>query len=288
MDGLLIQVITNGILIGGIYVLVSIGLSFAFGVMHLINVAQGDFVMLGAFTAYWLFTLFKIDPLISFLISFAIFFVVGYILQITIVKNVINAPALMNLVLFLGLSLFLSNSALMSWGPFGRMVTTNLSGAYFKIYTTAIPIVRLISFIISIIVIISLFLFLNKTRLGMGIVATYQNKESAALLGVDVDKAYAITLGIGIGTASMAGALLSELVSIFPMMGGIYTLFAFFVTVLGGMGYLPGTLIGGFLLGLIVSFAGTYYTSEAIYFIAFIILYIILLISPRGLLGRGY
>jgi branched-chain amino acid transport system permease protein len=285
-----IQAIINGILLGGIYVCISIGLSLAFGVMHIINAAQGEFVMLGAYIAYWVCSFTGVDPLFIFPLIFCIFFVIGYLIQKFLVVRIMGAPAMMSLVLFFGLSILLSNIALMVWSPISRIVTTPLSGMSISIGEISIPIVRLCAFIIALLSIYILFIFLQKTRTGLAIRASSEiigDKEAATLMGIDIGKIYAITLGLGIGMAAMAGALVSSIASITPTMGGIYTLFAFFITVLGGMGYLPGTLIGGMLLGIIQSFIITYYKINIVYFVLFFILYLVLIFRPRGIFGKG-
>jgi branched-chain amino acid transport system permease protein len=287
LDVLLAQTILSGILLGGLYVVISIGLSFAFGVMHLINVAQGDLVMLGAFGAFWIFTILGVDPFLSSPIIFLIFFGLGYVLQRTLVHRVIWGPPLMNLVLFFGLSLLVANSALLTWGPFTRTVTTGLSGAGTNLVGATIPTVRLGTFAVALAVVIILFLFLARTRTGMGIVATAQDREAARLMGVNVERVFAITLGIGFGTAGVAGALISPIVSIYPSMGTTFTLFAFLITVFGGMGYLPGTLVGGLFLGLVQSFVVTYYDVHAVYLVLFFVLYLVLMVRPKGIFGRG-
>jgi branched-chain amino acid transport system permease protein len=290
MSATLLQAIINGVLLGGIYVCISIGLSFAFGVMHIINVAQGEFVMLGAFVSYWVCFYTGIDPIFTFPLTFCIFFAVGYFLQKFLVTRVMDAPALMSLVLFFGLSIILSNMALMAWSPITRIVTTPLSGANIPIGEMSVPIVRLCAFFIALVSVYALFLFLRKTRMGLAIMATSEmigDKEAAMLMGINVKKIHAITLGLGTGTAAMAGALVSSIASISPTMGGIYTLFAFFITVLGGMGYLLGTLVGGITLGILQSFVITYYNINVVYFILFLILYLVLIFRPRGVFGKG-
>ena len=287
---LLIQALINGLLLGGIYVLVSVGLSLAFGVMHLINVAQGDCVMLGAFIAYWIYVFTGIEPLLVSPLAFCLFFVVGYLVQKFLVASIMESPALMNLVLFFGLSIFLANVALLVWSPYSRIVTTGLSGVHFTVGDLKIPIVRLLTFIVSVGCTVGLFLFLQKTRLGLAIMASSEiigDREAARLMGIDLEQIHQITLGLSFGTAAMAGALISAIAAINPMMGLIYTLFAFFITVLGGMGYLPGALVGGIVLGVAQSLIITYWRTDAVFFILFFLLYIALLFRPKGIFGRG-
>jgi len=287
MDGLLYQAILNGILLGGIYIAISIGLSFAFGVMHLINIAQGDLVMLGAFMSYWIYAFVGIDPIFTFPLVLVVFFAIGYVTQKTLVARVMGAPPLMNLVLFFGISVALSNGAQLSWGPFARITTTELSGTSLSLGELTIPVMRFLAFFFSFAMILGLYVFLRRTRTGMAIVATAQDREAARLMGVDVEKAFAITLGIGFGTAGMAGSLICSVLSIVPTMGGIYSLFAFFITVLGGMGYLPGTLVGGLLLGILQSLIITYESTSIVYLVLFLVLYLVLVFRPKGIFGKG-
>lgn len=290
MSTLLLQALINGFLLGGIYVLVSVGLSLAFGVMHLINVAQGDCVMLGAFIAYWIYVFTGIEPILVSPLAFFLFFVVGYLVQKFLVASVMESPALMNLVLFFGLSILFANAALLVWSPYGRIVTTGLSGAHIAVGGLKIPIIRFLAFFIAVGGTIGLFLFLQRTRLGLAIMASSEiigDREAARLMGIDLEQIHQITLGLSFGTAAMAGALISAIAAINPMMGLIYTLFAFFITVLGGMGYLPGALVGGIVLGVAQSLIITYWRTDAVFFILFFLLYVILLIRPKGIFGRG-
>jgi len=287
MDGLFYQAILNGILLGGIYIAISVGLSFAFGVMHLINIAQGDLVMLGAFMGYWIYIFVGIDPIFTFPLIFIVFLAIGYVTQKSLVASVMGAPPLMNLVLFFGVSIAIGNAALFIWSPIARITTTELSGASLSFGGLSMPIARLLAFMFSLAMVLSLFVFLRRTKTGMAIVATAQDREAARLMGVDVEKTFAITLGIGFGTAGMAGGLICQIVSITPTMGGIYTLFAFFITVLGGMGYLPGTLVGGLLLGILQSLIITYQSTSIVYLVLFLILYLVLVFRPKGIFGKG-
>jgi len=287
VDSMLIQALINGILFGGVYVLISVGLSLTFGVMHIINVAQGDLVILGAYLTYWMYLMHHIDPILMVPVLFISFFTLGYAMQGFLVNRLMESPPLMNLVFFFGFSILLSNISLILWGPFTRILTTELSGASIELYSVSIPILRLVAFMVSIVVIVMLYLFLKKTRIGIAIVATYQNREAARLMGIDVSKMYKITLGIGFGTAGVAGALIAQITSFHPPLGVLYTLFAFFITVMGGMGYLPGTFIGGLILGLLQSYVMTYYNPILVYFLAFLMLYIILLTRPKGIFGKG-
>lgn len=287
LDSMVAQALVNGVLLGGVYVLLSIGLSFTFGVMHLINVAQGDLVILGAFLTYWAYVIYRIDPMLMIPVLFVGFFTLGYVMQRFLVNKIVEAPPLMNLVFFFGLSILISNVSLILWGPFTRILTTELSGVSIEVHGVSIPVIRLVAFVISMLIIVMLYVFLKRTRIGMAIMATYQNREVAKLMGVDISKIYSITLGIGFGTAGVAGSLIAQITSFHPPLGALYTLFAFFITVMGGMGYLPGTFVGGIVLGLLQSYIMTYYNPTLVYFLVFLVLYVVLLTRPKGIFGKG-
>lgn len=284
---LFLQTAINGILLGGIYLVISLGLSLIFGVLHIINIAQGEFVMLGAYAAYWLFVFFGISPLLSFPLIFMIFFIGGYFLQKTTINRVVGAPPLISLVLLFGISLIFRNTVLYVWTADYKAVTTGWTGKNLPLFGVHVPLLRLITLIIALISIYCLSIFLQKTKIGTAIEATAQDREAARLLGVDIKKIYAITFAIGAGLAALGGALLSAIFSIFPNMGIIYTLLAFFVVVLGGMGYLPGTFIGALALGISQSFIVVYLGARHTYMLTFLMLYLLLVFRPKGILGRG-
>lgn len=284
---LFLQTAVNGIFLGGVFSAVAVGLSLIFGVMEVINFAQGEFVMLGAFTAYWIFVFLGLNPLFTCLLIFFVFSIAGYILQKTIVNYVVEAPPLMSLVLLFGIAIALRSGALYLWSGDYRAITFGLTGTYLNFFGIHVSILKFTVLIMTVSSVFGLFLFLQKTKTGTAIQATAQDKETAKLLGVNTNRVYNITFAIGIGITALGGALLASFQSIFPTMGIRYTLFAFFVVVLGGMGYLPGTLIGAMILGLSHSFITMYIGSRYVYLLTFFMLYLLLLVSPKGILGKG-
>lgn len=284
---LLAQAFANGLLIGGIYASFAIGFSLVFGVLRIVNIIHGEFIMLGAFGSYWLYKLWGIDPFQSIPIVFAALFVFGYLLQKTFINKIIDAPEVMSLLLTFGLSLIIANMALMAWGGDYRMVNPPYAGANFELGQLIIPYIRLATFIFALLAVGGLYLFLQHTSIGQAIRATAQNKAGARLQGVNPTFIYAITFGIGAGVTGIAGCLLSMSFSIFPSMGADYLLFSFFIVVLGGMGYIPGALVGGLILGVLQSLITTYLNAGLTYIIMFVILYIVLVMRPSGLFGKG-
>lgn len=282
MIEIVFQPFVNGILLGSIYAAFSVGLALIFGVMNIINFAHGEFVMLGAFTSYWLFKFAHIDPFLTISIILPLFFAFGYLLQRVIINRVLGAPILMTLALLFGISLILRYSALYAWGTEYRLITTAWTGANLTLGGLTIPLTRLVAFALSFTVIVSLFLFLQKTKLGTAIRATAQDKEAARLIGINIKKVQAFTFGIGSALTAIGGSFIAPLHSIYPNMGFMYTLFAFFVVVLGGMGNLVGALWGGLTLGLLESLTGSFLGGQYVYLIIFGFLYGILIIRRRA------
>ena len=283
----ILQVLLDGILMGGIYASCAVGFSLIFGVLRIINIVHGEFIMLGAFTTYWLHSLFGIDPFLSLPVSFCILFVFGYLLQKFVINRVIEAPEVMSLLLTFGLSLIISNLALIAWKGDYRLVNPSYAAVNFRLSSLTIPYIRLATFIFALAAIAGLYLFLQKTDIGRAIRATAQNKDGARLQGVRPASIYAVTFGLGAGVTAIAGSLLSMSFSIFPSMGGDYLLFAFFIVVVGGLGYLPGSLAGGLLLGILQSLSTNLFGAGLTYILIFAVLYVVLIVRPGGIFGKG-
>jgi branched-chain amino acid transport system permease protein len=284
---LLLQALINGLLMGGVYAAYSSGFSLIFGVMNIVNIFHGELIMIGAFTTYWLFTLYHIDPFLTLPISMASVGVLGYIIQRVLINRVVEAPPMISYICTFGVHLILSNLALLLWSADFRTVTTEYSGIGFSMGPITIPIARLVTFVVAIMVTIAVYLFLEKARYGKAIRAAAQDKDMARLLGINIKTVYALTFAVGAGITGLAGGLLSTYFVIYPQMGLPYTIIAFCVVVLGGMGYIPGALIGGLALGVIQSLTATYLNSGLSIAITFILLFIILILKPQGLVGKG-
>ncbi len=283
---MILQVIINGILKGGLYALMAIGMSLIWGVMDIINIAHGSFIMLGAFTTYWLFTLFGVDPFLSLIASTIVLFVLGYAVQKYLINLVIRASAFITLILAFGIEIFINNLALVLWTADVRMVKVPYGAANFSIgNAVTIPIVRLLAFLLVIVISIVLYYILNRTNLGRSIRATSQDLDAARLVGVDVARTYAVTFGLGVGAAGAAGTLWAILFPISPMMGGILTLKSFVVVIIGGLGSMLGPLIGGLTLGVTEALGSNWFGATYENLISFTILVLVLVIRPKGILG---
>lgn len=284
---LFLQALVTGLLMGGVYTAYSSGFSLIFGVMNIVNIFHGELIMIGAFTTYWLFTLYHVDPFLTLPVSILSASLLGYVIQRFLINRVVEAPPMMSYLCTFGIHLILANLALLAWSADFRTVTTSYSGEGFSVGPITVPLARLATFTIAIVTTFAIYWFLEKNRHGKAIRAASQDKEMARLVGIDIRKVYALTFALGAGITGMAGGLISTYFVIYPQMGLPYTITAFCVVVLGGMGYIPGALVGGLLLGIIQSLTATYLASGLSVAITFILLFIILIQKPQGIMGKG-
>ena len=284
---LFLQAVINGLLLGGIYATYSAGFSLIFGVMGVINIAHGDLVMLGAFFSYWAFQLARIDPFISLPFAGVTLFILGYVMQRFIINKVVDAPPIISYICTFGIHLIRSNLALRLWTADYRSIPVSYAGANFEIGGIVIQWTRLITFLVGILMIWILTIFLNRTFLGRAIRATSQDREMARILGVDVERIYSFTFAIGAAITGVAGVLISTYFVVYPAMGLTYTITAFCVVVLGGMGYIPGALIGGLILGILESIIATYWNAGISSGVTFFVLFLMLVFRPAGITGKG-
>jgi branched-chain amino acid transport system permease protein len=283
------QAIINGLLLGGVYAIVALGFSLVWGVMNVINVAHGAFVMLGAFATYYLFTWFGIDPILGGLAAFAVMFVVGYLLQFSILNLVVRAPVFNTLILTFGLNLLIVNIGLLAFTGDVRSINTSYGGAGLSVGGLIVPFGRLAALVAALLASAALFLFMDRTRTGNAIRAIRMDLEAAQLVGIRPGRIYALTFAIGTGLAAFAGGLISATSPITPVMGLTYTGKAFVVAALGGLGNMNGALVGGLLLGVTETVGATILGAGLQDAIGYVVLVLILVLRPSGLLGRaGY
>ena len=284
---IIIQLIINGLLLGGMYALISIGLTLIFGVLEIINFAHGEFLMLSMFASFWLFQLYGIDPYLSLLIILPLFFLIGLAIQRAIIQPILNAPPLNQIFMTVGLSMVLQNLALFVWRADYRTVKTAYSALTLKTSGLMISFPRLVAFILAMGVIGALLIFLKKTYTGKAIRALAQERRAAMLVGINVYRTYQIAFGIGIACVGAAGAILMPVYFVFPSVGALFVLIAFVVVILGGYNSLTGALIGGLIIGVVEAFSGFFISPHLREAISFVIFILILLFRPRGLFGRA-
>ncbi len=287
---LLIQTSVDGLLIGGLIIIIGIGFSLCFGVMHIVDFAVGEWVMLGAYAGYLMVHYFGHDPMMYLPAIFLIFFVVGWLVYPLIFRAVSGKrhnPVIMGLVFTFGLSILIKGGALSVWGYHIQSITTWLSGKSVSIDLVTIPALRTAGFVFGILVTLLFMAFLYKTRFGIMIRATAQDRDTASLLGADVRRVGAMVYSIYAGITGMSGVIIGALFSIHAAMGAKYSTLAFFVVVLAGMGYVPGVLIAAILLGVLQSFVTVYIGGRYTLAALFLVMYGVLLITPKGILKRG-
>jgi branched-chain amino acid transport system permease protein len=281
--GMVAQVVVSGILSGGLYAMVALGLALIFGVMRVINIAHGPLLMLGAYATFFLYRGLGMNPFLTVPLSMAALFVVGMLLQRTLVFRVVDAPELSSLLLTFGISIALVNLAQLAFTSDLRAVEY-ITGAWL-VGGIALSKSRVIAFLFAAGVTALAFVFLQRTRLGRAIRATSQSREVAMVCGVDVGRIHMITFGLASALAAAGGSLLAVIVAIQPEMGQVWTFKSFLVIVLGGAGNYPGALLGGMLLGLVEQLASLFLTTQLSEVVAYVLLVLVLLVRPTGLLG---
>jgi len=283
----LMQAIISGILVGGVYALIGIGLTIIFGVMRVINFAHGDIMMVGMYMTYFLFTLFGVDPFMSVLITMPLMFLFGAILQKVFINRILGSLPQNQILLTIGLGLIMSNTAMLAFTSDYKILPTSYSSSSFNIAGISISEPLLISFLITAVITVGLYWFLLKTDTGQAIRATAQDREAAQLMGINVKWMSILSFGIGAAMAGTAGALISPTYYIFPQVGSAFTLKAFVITVLGGMGSIVGATLGGIIIGLVESVAAVTISSDWKDVVVFSIFLLVLLIKPSGLMGKS-
>lgn len=281
------QALISGILIGGAYALIGTGLTIIFGVMRIINFAHGELLMLGMYATYYLFTVLHVDPFLSIFITIPLMFLFGALLQKVFINRVLSAPAQNQILLTIGLGLIMSNSVMLALTSDYKILTTSYSSSSVKVLRISVSSPLLISFVITVAITAALSWFFLKTNTGQAIRATAQDREAATLMGINVRRMSMIAFGLGAALAGTAGALIAPTYYVFPQVGGIFTLKAFVITVLGGMGSITGAMLGGVLIGVAESIGGVYFGAGWKEVIVFVLFLIVLLLKPAGLLGKS-
>jgi branched-chain amino acid transport system permease protein len=283
------DVVIAGLLLGGIYALISVGLSLQYGVARVLNIAHGEFIMLGAFITWWLYTMLDINPLVSLIICGPIVFIIGFILYRTLftrLRKSSASPAAFegsSMLACFGLLFIIQNVAIIIWGADMKGYSylafpINFGGAVFAAN-------RLVTLGFAIAIGLVFYLFLARSRLGKAIRAAAQDPGAAGLMGVNIDQVLALCFGFGALMAGFGGTLISMSYKIQPTMGLEYTVIALIVIVLGGLGSIPGSFIGGLLLGLVGSIV-TYIQPGLALVAYYVIFMLLLLVKPTGLLGK--
>jgi branched-chain amino acid transport system permease protein len=284
---IVLQLIVNGLLMGGVYALVAVGLTLIFGVMNVVNFAHGEFVMLGMVITYLIHLLFGLDPDVSILLVIPIMFGVGVFIQKTLISRVVGQPDEAQILLTLGLSVLLINLVLLFLGPDYRSVKTAYKLSVWAIGPLLLPVPRVIAFMVAMAFSALLWMFLTRTDLGKGLRAVAEKPEVAILMGINPRKMHWLAFGIGIAMAAGAGAVITPFFYTFPSVGGMFVIIAFVVVVLGGMGNIPGAIIGALVIGVTESLSSQFLALDLAMLGVFIIFVFVLVFKPAGILGKG-
>ncbi len=284
MDTLL-HIVVVGLLVGGIYGLVAIGLNLIFGVIRIVNFAHGELVMLAMYGAYLCHATLGLDPYVSVFIVVPAMFVLGVIVHRLILQP-LHAESSMQIFATFGLLILFQNVVLAVTRGEGYSVPSKLAGLTLGIGDIRVTVSRLVIFAAVTLAAIALHLFLQRTMIGKSIRAVTQDRQAARLMGINVERTFVITFGIGSALAGLAGVLLSPIYTLSPGIGGNFVLAAFAVVVLGGLGSVAGAYFGGMIVGLVEAFAGFYIDPELKQAIWFLIFLAVLVIRPTGLFGQ--
>jgi branched-chain amino acid transport system permease protein len=281
----LAQAVVNGLLIGGIYALVSIGVTLIFGVVKIVNFAQGEFVMIGMYLSFFLATYFGVDPLLSLFVSMPVLFLVGVLIQHFLIRRVLALGDMPQIFLTFALSLFLLNVALLLFTANYRTVETPYSEAAIHIGSIYIAMAKLIAFVVAMILSAALWLFLRTTDLGKAMRAAAQNRDVAMLMGINPDRVFAVAVGVALALAGAAGSLLMPFYPAYPMVGQVFVLMAFVAVVLGTLGNVTGALIASLMMGVAESLGIQFVGADSGLIVVFIMLLATLALRPNGLFG---
>lgn len=284
----LIQVAVVGLLTGGVYALMAAGLTLVFGVMRVINIAHGAFLVFSAYIAYWLFTSYGLDPFLSMFVSIPLLFVIGLVFQRYLLAKLRNEPGLVVLVTF---SMALTLEGLMGtiWESTGRSIRTWYTSEVWPLVlgdvTVRLPAVRVIGFFAAILALFLLYLLISRTDMGRAIRATIQNKDAAQLVGVNIARVQALTFGLGLASVAAGGAIFSLIWTFNSGSHEVWISKMLSIIVLGGMGSLPGAFLAALIMGAAESIASVTMTSYLSPIVFYLILFLTLIFRPQGLMG---
>ena len=287
MEGLA-QDIQNGLLLGGLYAIEAIGLSTIYGIVRLVNLAHGDLMILASYLSLFLISALSVSPLMTLVAIMPVMFAIGYILQRFLLNRVLGEEMEPPLLVAFGVSIILQNLMLMTFTPDARSLMSDLSLMTFSLGgNLSVPVLYLINFCIALTVIVGQHYFLQNTYMGRGIRAASDDKYAAQLMGVNTKNTYAVAMGIAVMTAGVAGVLVGMTFTFYPHSGPQYLIIAFGVVVIGGLGSMKGTFVGGLILALAQILGARVFGPGYQLLCGYVVLLIVLAVRPQGILGRG-
>ena len=281
-----LNVAVGGVLTGLVYGLMALGLSVIFGVVRVVNFAHGEMMTIAMYIAVTLFAAFHLDPLLMLVPIAMVMFAFGYVLQAGVINRFITRPEYAQFLLLVAMAIIIVNVQLIIFGPDAQNVQTSYSYDSYKIGALIVDATKAYAALAALVVALALFLFFKYTRLGTAIRACADNYTGAMVVGLEVKHLYALTFGLGAACVGAAGVMLVLIVDVTPSLGPAYTLLAFVIVITGGLGSMPGALLGGVLIGLTEAMAGLLFSPSAKSMFAFGILVLVLLFRPQGIMGK--
>ncbi|HZF03003.1 MAG TPA: branched-chain amino acid ABC transporter permease [Patescibacteria group bacterium] len=276
----------NGVLFGGVFSLMAVGLTLIFGVMRVVNFAHGDMMVWGMYLAWLMATRGGVDPYAGFVVCAAALFLLGFVVQRVLVQRIVDAPHEMQILLMLGVALVLENTALLAFGPEPQRVRSALAQSTVWLGPVFVDVARLIAFGVAVVLTLLLSLFLFRTDLGRSIRAAADNTYGALVIGTDVRRVYAVAFGVGAACVGAAGALVAPLLPFQPPTGLQLSVASFNIVIIGGMGSLLGAFVGGLLVAVAESLGAVFLKPSLKELVSFSLLVLILIVRPAGLFGR--
>ena len=283
---ILLQILVSGLLMGLIFALIAVGLTLIWGVMDILNFAHGEFLMLAMFISFWMFALLNIDPLWSLPISVIALFATGVITYRLIIKKVLNAPGLTALLATFGLSILIKNLAQFFWTPDFRHIQGAILGEKtLSFLNLNLSLAEVVAAAGSGLITFAIYYLIFKTKTGRAIRAAALDRDTALLMGIDIDRIYALTFGLGGACVGVAGALLMNFYYVFPSVGSLFGILAFVTVALGGFGNITGAFLAGILIGVVETAGGVFISPVFKYTVVFVMYLVIISIRPKGLFG---
>ena len=283
---IILQIIASGLLMGLIFALIAVGLTLIWGVMDILNFAHGEFLMLAMFISFWMFSLWKIDPLWSIPFSGAALFATGVLTYRLVIKKVLNAPGLTALLATFGLSILIKNLAQFFWtADFRHIQGAILSDHILSFWGLNLSLAEVVAAGGSGLITYAIYYLIFKTKTGRAIRATALDRDTALLMGINIDRVFALTFGLGGACVGVAGALLMNFYYVFPSVGSLFGILAFVTVALGGFGNITGAFLAGVLIGVVETAGGVFIAPVFKYTVVFALYLVIILIRPKGLFG---
>jgi branched-chain amino acid transport system permease protein len=281
---LLVQAAVNGLVIGTMYMMMAVGFTLVFGIMRVVNFAHGEFYMLGAFTGFFTYVYWEIPFVVCLVVAALTVGILGVLVERTLIQP-FRSDEMSGMIATLAISVIIQNGAVLLWGPAPRAMPDIVTGTL-AIGPFSFPWSRLVVIAAAALIFVCFWLFMQRTRVGRAMRAVAQDTETALIQGIRVNYIYPLAFGISVALAALAGALMGPVFSVSPFVGLTPMLKAFVVVILGGLGSVPGAVVGGLLLGMIESFTATIFGSLVSDILQLLLVILILLVRPAGLLGQ--